>query len=84
MSEKTVVVVFPSLFSLNKIGFLRSSIIRILKQKKQGFSSVEKDDSVLIVEAKDPVFASSIIGSLFGIEKIAIATQVENKFDLVV
>ena len=84
MSEKTVVAVFPSLFSLNKIGFLRSSIIRILKQKKQDFNSVEKDDSVLIVEAKDPVFASSIIGSLFGIEKIAIATQVENSFDLAV
>lgn len=84
MGEETVVVVFPSLFSLNKIGFLRSSIIKTLKQKKQHFNRVDKDDSVLIVEAKDPVFASSVIGSLFGIEKIAIATQVENSFDLVV
>lgn len=84
MGEETVVVVFPSLFSLNKIGFLRSSITKTLKQKKQHFNRVDKDDSVLIVEAKDPVFASSVIGSLFGIEKIAIATRIENSFDLVV
>ncbi len=84
MSERTVVVVFPSIFSLNKINFLKSSISRILKVKKQGFGKIQKNDSVIIVEANDPVFASSAISSLFGIEKIAIATEVENSFDAVV
>ncbi|MGI0083263.1 MAG: thiamine biosynthesis protein [Nitrosopumilaceae archaeon] len=84
MSERTVVVVFPSIFSLNKINFLKSSISRILKAKKRGFGKIQKNDSVIIVEANDPVFASSAISSLFGIEKIAIATEVENSFDAVV
>ncbi|HSB49729.1 MAG TPA: thiamine biosynthesis protein, partial [Nitrosopumilaceae archaeon] len=78
MSEKTVVVVFPSLFSLNKINSLASSISAALKAKRQSFSKIEKKDSVIIVEAKDPVFASTTINSLFGIEKVAIAIEVEN------
>jgi len=84
MTERTVVVVFPSIFSLNKINFLVTSIDRILKVKKQSFSKIRKNDSVIIVEASDPVFASSAISSLFGVEKIAIATEVENRFDVVV
>lgn len=84
MDEKTVVVVFPSLFSLNKIDYLVSSIHAILKAKKLGFSKIRKNDSVIIVEADDPVFASSAINSLFGIEKIAIANEIENKFNIIV
>lgn len=84
MNERTVVVVFPSVFSLNKISFLTASISRILRLKKQDFSRIQKNDSLIIIEAKDPVFASSAVNTLFGIEKIAIATEVENKFDAVV
>jgi hypothetical protein len=84
MNEKTVVVVFPSLFSLNKIDYLLSSISKILKIKKLGFSKIRKNGSVIIVEADDPVFASSAINSLFGIEKIAIAREIENSFNAVV
>lgn len=84
MSEKTVVVVFPSLFSLNKINSLASSISTILKAKKQIFGKIKRNGSVIIVEAKDPVFASTAINSLFGIEKVAIATEVENNFNSVV
>src|SRR3970282_343388 len=84
MTERTVVVVFPSIFSLNKINSLITSIDRILKVKKQSFSKIRKNGSVIIVEASDPVFASSAISSLFGVEKIAIATEVENRFDVVV
>ena len=75
MNEKTVVVVFPSLFSLNKIDYLISSIHAVLKTKKLTFSKIRKNDSVIIVEAEDPVFASSAINYLFGIEKIAIAKK---------
>ncbi|MGI0010920.1 MAG: thiamine biosynthesis protein [Nitrosopumilaceae archaeon] len=84
MNEKTVVVVFPSLFSLNKIDYLVSSISTILKIKKLGFSKIRKNGSAIIVEADDPVFASSAISSLFGIEKIAIAKEIENSFNVIV
>ena len=84
MRERTVVIVFPSVFSLNKINFLISSVRRILKVKKQSFEKIQKNDSVIVVEAKDPVFASSAISSLFGVERVAIATEVENSFDTVV
>lgn len=84
MNEKTVVVVFPSLFSLNKIDYLVSSISTILRIKKLGFSKIRKNSSVIIIEADDPVFVSSAIGSLFGIEKIAIAKEIKNSFNVIV
>jgi hypothetical protein len=83
MSEKTVLVVFPSVFSLNKMDDLETSISTILKIKKQSFTCVRTNDSVIVVEANDPVFASSTIGSLFGIDRIAIAKEIKNQFDTV-
>jgi len=83
MSEKTVIVVFPTIFSLNKIDYLISSISKILKIKSQSYGKIQQNESVIIIDAKDPVIASSIIGTLFGIEKIAIATAVENSFESV-
>ena len=83
MSEKTVIVVFPTIFSLNKIDYLISNISKILKMKSQSYGKIQQNESVIIIDAKDPVIASSIIGTLFGIEKIAIATAVENSFESV-
>jgi len=83
MSEKTVIVVFPTIFSLNKIDYLISNIAKILKMKNQGYDKIQQNDAVIIIDAKDPVIASSIIGTLFGIDKIAIATEVENSFESV-
>ncbi|MDE1866656.1 MAG: thiamine biosynthesis protein [Thaumarchaeota archaeon] len=83
MSEKTVLVVFPSAFSLNKIDALEASISNILKIKKQNFTCIRKNSSVIVIEANDPVLASSAIGSLFGIDKIAIAKEVKNQFNVV-
>src|SRR5690349_24457673 len=80
MSEKTVIVVFPTIFSLNKIDYLISNISKILKMKSQSYGKIQQNDSIIVIDAKDPVIASSIIGTLFGIEKIAIATEVENSF----
>jgi len=39
---------------------------------------------VIIVEADDPVFASSAINTLFGIKGVAIAKQVTNDFETIV
>ncbi len=83
MTERTVIVVFPSIFSLNKIDSLISNISKILKLKNQSYVKIQQNDSVIIVDAKDPVLASSIIGTLFGIEKIVIATEVTNHFETV-
>ncbi|HJU13539.1 MAG TPA: thiamine biosynthesis protein [Candidatus Nitrosotalea sp.] len=83
MSEKTVLVVFPSVFSLNKMDSLEENIVNILKIKKQSFTRIRKNESLIVIETSDPVLVSSAIGSLFGIERIAIAKEVENRFDTV-
>ncbi len=81
MNEKTVLVIFPSVFSLNKINYLTTSISKILKIKNQKVNSMRRNGSVIILEVTDPVLASSAIGLLFGIERIAIAREVKNNFN---
>jgi len=84
MNEISYVVVFPTIFSKNKIPQLISNIKKILKIKNQEFKSIKRDGDVILVDANDPVFASSAINLLFGIEKIIIARQIKNSFqDLV-
>ena len=84
MNEISYVVVFPTIFSKNKIPQLITNIKKILKIKNQQFKSVKRDGDVILVDANDPVFASSVINLLFGIEKIAIARQVKNNFQDIV
>ncbi|SMH72134.1 thiamine biosynthesis protein [Candidatus Nitrosotalea okcheonensis] len=83
MLEKTVLVIFPSIYSLNKINNLAANISKILKIKNQHHSGIRKNESLIIVEAVDPVLASSAVNLLFGIDKIAIAKEVDNNFDSV-
>ena len=56
-----------------------SNIKKILKIQNQGFQKIRKDDSIIVVEANDPVFASSTINLLFGIDKVAIAKEIKNE-----
>ena len=84
MDEISYVVVFPTIFSKNKIPHIISNIKKILKIKNQEFKSVKRDGDVILVDANDPVFASSAINLLFGIEKIAIARQIKNDFGNIV
>src|SRR5574337_1198888 len=81
MSEKTVLVVFPSIYSLNKINNLATNISKILKIKNQPYENIRKNESLIIVEANDPVLASSAVNLLFGIDKIAIAKEIDTDFD---
>ncbi|MDE1843528.1 MAG: thiamine biosynthesis protein [Thaumarchaeota archaeon] len=83
MVEKTVLVVFPSIYSLNKINSLETNIKKILKVNNQRYSNLRKNESLIIIEADDPVLASSAVNLLFGIEKIAIAKEVDCDFDSV-
>ncbi|MDH3695868.1 MAG: thiamine biosynthesis protein [Nitrosopumilus sp.] len=80
MNEISYVVVFPTIFSKNKISQLIINIKKILKIKNQQFKSVRRDGDIILVDANDPVFASSAINLLFGIKKIAIARQIKNNF----
>jgi len=84
MNEISYVVVFPSIFSKNKIPQLIKNIKKILKIKNQKYSSVKRDGDIILVNANDPVFASSAINLLFGIKKIAIARQVTNDFQNII
>jgi adenylyl- and sulfurtransferase ThiI len=84
MLEKTVLVVFPSIFSLNKINNLAINITKFFKIRNERYSSLRKNESVIVVEAEDPVLASSTVNLLFGIDKIAIAKEVDINFDSVV
>ena len=49
--------------------------------QNEPFTSVRRDSDVILVDAHDPVFASSSIGMLFGIERVIIARQTQNDFD---
>ena len=84
MNEISYVVVFPSIFSKNKIPQLIKNIKKILKIKNQKYTSVKRDGDIILVNANDPVFASSAINLLFGIKKIAIARQVTNDFQNII
>jgi len=84
MKEVSYVVVFPTIFCKNKIPQLISNIKKILKIRKQEFKSVKRDGDVILVNSGDPVFSSSAINLIFGVEKVAIARQVKNDFKIIV
>jgi len=84
MTEVSYVVVFPTVFSKNKIPQLISNIKKILKIRNQEFKSIKRDCDIILVNSGDPVFSSSAINLLFGIEKVAIARQVKNDFKTIV
>jgi len=81
MSEKNVIIVFPSIYSLNKIKTLITSIAQTLRIKNQPVNTIRQDESVIVVDASDPVLASSAISMLFGIERVAISREVDSNFD---
>ncbi|MBI5146490.1 MAG: thiamine biosynthesis protein [Thaumarchaeota archaeon] len=84
MNENAFVVVFPSIFAKNKKTLLINNIKKILKINNQKISQITRDDDLVVIDANDPVFASSAINLLFGVDKIAIARHIENKFDVIV
>ena len=84
MKNEVLVVVFPSIFSKNKVSSLIANIKKVLKIQNQKFRKIRKEGDVIIVEADDPVFASSAINTLFGIKGVAIAKRVSNDFESIV
>ena len=84
MKDEIFVVVFPSIFSKNKVTSLVTNIKKVLKIQNQKFHKIRREGDIIIVEADDPVFASSAINTLFGIKGVAIAKQVANDFESIV
>ena len=84
MSNENYVVVFPSLFAVNKISLLMTNIKKILKINNQRYTKVSRDGNLILIDANDPVFASTTIGLLFGIKRIIIAKKIKNDFTIVV
>ena len=84
MDKVSYVIVFPTIFTRKRIPQLIANIKKILKIRNQQFKSVKRDCGVILVDANDPVFASSAINLLFGVEKVAIARHVKNDFQGVV
>ena len=84
MDKISYVAVFPTIFSKNKISQLITNIKKILKIRNQQFKSVRRDGDIILVDANDPVFASSAINLLFGVKRIAIVRRVKNNFQDIV
>ena len=84
MGNENYIVVFPSLFAENKLSLLMANIKKILKIKNQNYSKISRDGNLILVDANDPVFASTTINLLFGIKQIIIAKKIKNDFTTVV
>ena len=84
MSNENYVVVFPSIFAENKISLLVKNIKKILKIHNQKYENISRDGNLILIDANDPVFASTTIGLLFGIKQIIIAKKIKNDFAVVV
>jgi len=84
MKDEVLIVVFPSIFSKNKANSLITNIKKVLRIQNQKFRKIRKEGDIIIVEADDPVFASSAINTLFGIDGVAIAKQITNDFESIV
>ena len=78
MGRRPFVVVFPTAFARGGMQQLARNIRAVLRIRGQGFGSVRRDGDVILVDADDPVFASSAIGLLFGIDRVAIARRAGN------
>lgn len=77
MQDDAFVVVFPSAAGAPRMAALARNAKAWLRVRGQPFESVRRDCDVLVVRAHDPVFASTAIGQLFGVSRVAIARKTE-------
>ena len=84
MATKSFVVVFTSLLAKKYIRTLMRCIKNVLKIEDEPYTSICRDEHLILVEAHDPVFASSAIERLYGIEKVLIARQIKNDYNDIV
>lgn len=75
MEPGALVAVVPNAFSGRRTALLASNVRAMLSARSLRFSSVRRDGDTVVVEADDPVFASSAIGLLFGVSRVSIARR---------
>lgn len=78
--NENVLLVFPSTFSTNKIGDLKSTIKNALESHDLECDDIVLDNGLLLVDIKDAVTAASIVSDLFGVDKVAVANKTSSKF----
>ena len=83
MEKSSHVVVFPTVFARNKMPQIMANIRKILDVEGQQYRTIRRDGDIIVVDANDPVFASSAIGLLFGVKMVAIAWRINNDFDAI-
>ena len=69
MKEVSYVVVFPTVFSKNKIPQLISNIKKILKIRNQEFKSIKRDGDVILVNSGDLYFLPQLSIYFLGLKK---------------
>ena len=84
MQDDAFVVVFPSVAGSSRMGALAGNVREWLRARGQPFESVGRDCDVLVARAHDPVFASTAIGQLFGVARVAIARRAEPSLERIV
>jgi len=63
MKYEVLVIVFPSIFSKNKVSSLKSNIKKVLKIQNQKFRKIRKEGEKIKDAAAAPVYASSAINT---------------------
>ncbi len=77
------VVVVPTEFTRRRgmVPLLAANVRKVLGARGQRFRSVKRDGPLIVVDAEDPVFASSAAGLLFGARMVAIARRAGSGFE---
>jgi adenylyl- and sulfurtransferase ThiI len=73
---KTVLLVFPSQFSIGRIDTMIALIKDALRSKDVELRDIVLEEECVVFELGNVVEGASIIGEMFGIDKVAIAKKV--------
>ena len=73
---KTVLLVFPSQFSIGRIDKLIADIKDALRSKDVELRDIVLEKECVVFELDDVVEGAAITGEMFGIDKVAIAKKV--------
>jgi adenylyl- and sulfurtransferase ThiI len=73
--DTTVLLVFPSQFSIGRIDKLIADIKDALRSKDVGLSDIVLEKECVIFELDDVVEGATITAEMFGIDKVAIAKK---------
>jgi adenylyl- and sulfurtransferase ThiI len=73
---KTVLLVFPSQFSIGRIDKLIADINDALRSKDVGLRDIVLEKECVVFELDDVVEGATITAEMFGIDKVAIAKKV--------